>query len=191
MQALDLVITLNNDRNFEEFAAMIDALVFLLVIDVLLGMVFLRQNIHPHPRVVELLDYFDRAYVNGVPNVQAPNQPVLLRPMFPPVLWNVHTATLNDDPRTNNVCESWNNAYYHTIGHNHPSMWKSIHGLQKQNAKDEAVILQHAFGQQPRLRIIYVLLWTEDIYILLVFCIGSLCFILLFHYIYLWLRYRS
>ena len=61
---------------------MLDALAFLPVIDVILGMVFLRQNIHPHPRAVELLDYFDRTYVNGVSNVQAPNQPVLLRPMF-------------------------------------------------------------------------------------------------------------
>ena len=32
-------------------------------------------------------------------------------------------------------------------------MWKSIQGLQKQNAKDEAVILQDAFGQRPRYRI--------------------------------------
>ena len=46
------MITFDNDRNFQEFAAMIDALAFLPVIDVILDMVFLRQNINPHPRAV-------------------------------------------------------------------------------------------------------------------------------------------
>ena len=49
--------------------------------------------------------------------------------------------------------ESWNNAFYHIVGHNHPSMWHSIQGIQKQHAKDLSVIAQDAIGQRPRQRI--------------------------------------
>ena len=108
---------------------MIDAVAFLPVNDVVLGIAFLRQNLHPRPRAVELLDYFDNTYVRGVMNQQLrPANRAARRnaPMFPPAVWNVHTATLNDDPRTNNVCESWNNAFFHIVGHNHPSMWNCV-----------------------------------------------------------------
>ena len=123
---------------------MIDALAFLQINDVALGMAFLQQNVHPHPQAMELFNYFDSTYVNGFQrNLQLPGHPAVAQmvpPMFPPVLWNLHIATLNNDPRTNNVCESWNNAYYHIVGHHHPSMWNSVQGLQKQYAKDKALI---------------------------------------------------
>ena len=116
-------------------SAMIDVLAFLPVNDVALGMAFLQQNVHPHPQAMELLNYFDSTYVNGFQrNLQLPGHPAVVQmvpPMFPPVLWNVHIPTLNNDPRTNNVCESWNNAYYHIVGHHHPSIWNSVQGLQK------------------------------------------------------------
>ena len=125
IQNLGLVQTFNTDPDFPLFAAMIDALAFLPVNDVVQGMAYLYQNVHPHPQALELLDYFDKTYVNGVVrNIQAPGQPIVVRripPIFPPALWNVHTATMNNDPWTNNVCESWNNAFYHIVGHNHPS----------------------------------------------------------------------
>ena len=135
---------------------MIDAIAFLPINDVILGVAYLRQNMHPDPRAVDLLDYFDNTYVNGVANqrLRAANRPVQRNPpMFPPVLWNVHTATLNDDPRTNNVCESWNNAFFHIVGQNHPSMWTCVRALQKQHADDEKIIQQDALGQRPRQRV--------------------------------------
>ena len=150
-QIQDLGLTqtyINNDQDFQLFTGMIDALAFLPVNDVILGMAFLRQNM-PHPRAVELVEYFDRTYVNGVINVQhgAPNPPARLPPMFALALWNVHTATLNENARTNNVCESWNNAFFHIVGHHHPSMWNSVAALQKQNSEDENFILQDSLGQ--------------------------------------------
>ena len=54
IQNLGLVVTFNTDPNFPTFAAMIDALAFLPVNDVTLGMAFLRQNVHPHPQAMEL-----------------------------------------------------------------------------------------------------------------------------------------
>ena len=156
VQSLGLTRTyIDNNEDFQTFVGMMDGLAFLPIDDIIIGTDFLRQNVHPHPRAVELLDYFEDTYVRGALNQQlrANNRPVRRdHPMFPPSLWNVHTATLNDDPRTNNVCESWNNSFFHIIGHNHPSMWSCIRGLQKQHADDEKVILQDFLGQQPRQR---------------------------------------
>ena len=36
---------------------------------------------------------------------------------FPPQMWNVHDATLQDNARTNNDCEGWNNVYRQLIGY--------------------------------------------------------------------------
>ena len=81
----------------------------------------------------ELLEYFYRTYVTGSYRQQTPNinnndphQPQLIRlrhtPMYPPAVWNVHTATMMNNPRTNNVCESWNNKFACLVGHHHPSI---------------------------------------------------------------------
>ena len=132
---------------------MIDAIAFLPVNDVALGVAYLRQNMHPHPRAVELLDYFDDTYVRGTMNdrLRAANRPAQRNaPLFPPALWNVHTATLNDNPRTNNVCESWNNAFFYIVGHNHPSMWNCVTALQRDHASEERLVQQDALGQHPR-----------------------------------------
>ena len=61
---------IDNDNDFQDFAGMIDAIAFLPVNDVALGVAYLRQNMHPHPRAVELLDYFDDTYVRGTMNAR-------------------------------------------------------------------------------------------------------------------------
>ena len=44
-------------------------------------------------------------------------------PLFPPSVWKVHEATLNDGHRTNNICEGCNNKFIKMVGHHHPSVW--------------------------------------------------------------------
>ena len=70
------------------------------------------------PEAAELLDYFDSTYISGRLRQQNPAQnqavPLVVRHsphMFPPVIWNVHDATVNGDARTNNMCEGWNNNF--------------------------------------------------------------------------------
>ena len=81
-----------------------------------------------------------------------------IQPLFPPHLWNVHEATLNDEPRTNNLCEAWNNRFSNLVGHNHPSVWKLIEALKKDECSVSFTILQDARGQPPmkRVRTVYV-----------------------------------
>jgi len=35
----------------------------------------------------------------------------------------VHEATLQNEERTNNICEGWNNSFASMVGHAHPFLW--------------------------------------------------------------------
>ena len=98
-----------------------------------------------------LLKYFDETYVSGtfVQRRQRNSQSYIaaenlrhVPPRFPPELWNAHVGTINDCPRTNNFCEGWNNKFYHLVGHQHPSVWKLIKMLQKEESAASTVILR-------------------------------------------------
>ena len=95
--------------------------------------------------------------------------------MFRPGVWNVHTATRNGEPRTNNVSEGWNNKLGHLVGHNHPSIWRAINAIQKDEAMVSIVVQQQALGArrrptrrrafvqlQERLRNLYEEIHTDD-----------------------------
>ena len=68
--------------------------------------------------------------------------------MFPPDTWNCHEATLNNAARTNNVCEGWNNSFARLVGHDHPTIWKLIESLQKEESLVHIKIFQDARGIQ-------------------------------------------
>ena len=55
-------------------------------------------------------------------------------PMFPPSIWSVPPATVDSDPRTNNVCEGWNNKFFTLVGSAHPSIWTCIQWFQREHA---------------------------------------------------------
>ena len=102
------------------------------------------------------MQHFNEVYVTGTyRSVRAPSGIIQLRrvpPMFPPAKWNVHEATLNNDARTNNICEGWNNKFSSLIGHKHPSVWTTIQGFQQDCSAVEVVIHQDAIGQPPAKR---------------------------------------
>ena len=69
-------------------------------------------------------------------------------PMFPPSIWSVHSATVDSDPRTNNVCEGWNNKFFTLVGNTHPSIWTYIQWFQREHATVTTIIQQDAIGTQ-------------------------------------------
>ena len=154
IQEMGIAATYRTDNNFRHFCGMLDGLAFLPPTDVSAGITYLR-TIAP-ALAVPLVDYFDKTYVHGHYRQGRPQvrgiRMVRIAPLYPVQTWNVHTATVNDDPRTNNISEAWNNKYRHLIGHQHPSIWKSIKCLQREQECVSAVILQDATGQPPRKR---------------------------------------
>lgn len=130
IQEKGLVKVYKEDASIKLFCGMVDALAFLPTKDVAVGMELLWG--HAPFELADLLLYFDTTYVSGLVGKQ---------PLFPPSVWNVHEATLNNTHRTNNVCESWNNKFSHLVGHHNPSIWTVLEALQKDEATQRRVLL--------------------------------------------------
>ena len=69
--------------------------------------------------------------------------------MFPIEKWNMHCITLNNQPRTNNICEAWNNKFFRLVGHSNPTVWKIIECLRAETSNVDAALLQDERGIRP------------------------------------------
>lgn len=154
IQELGLSNLYRENEEFRVHCGMLDALALLPTEDVCQGMAYVRDNFPDEGEA--LIQYFDATYVTGsFRRVQQPNRPLMLRripPRFPPSLWNVHDATVNGNPRTNNQCEGWNNKFQHLVGQNHPSVWRLINCLKDEHSCVSALVLQDEIGNPPRKR---------------------------------------
>ena len=74
-------------------------------------------------------------------------------PLFPPHLWNVHQATIDNEIRTNNLCETLNFSFHEVVGHDHPIIWKAIQSIRKDQALVSAVLIKDSRGEPPRKRV--------------------------------------
>ena len=141
------------DNEFRLFCGQLDALALLPLQDVSAGMAHIRRTMPPE--AADLVEYFDATYVSGalrkrpLPNGAAGIRLKRQNPIFPPKDWNCHVATLNNDARTNNISEGWNNRFSHLVGHDNPSVWKLIEELQKEAAAVNVLIAQDARGVRP------------------------------------------
>ena len=155
IQNLGLSELYKTDDTFRLFCGQLDALALLPLASVYAGMAYLR-GIMP-AAAEELVDYFDATYVSGSlrrcplrrTGSQLRDTGLRLRltrrrPIFSPTVWNCHETTLNDDARTNNVCEGWNNSVARLVGHDHPSIWKLIETLQSDVARVHVLVLQES-----------------------------------------------
>ena len=141
--------------DFKHFCGMMDGLAFLPPANVLEGMEYLRDNCPDEGQ--ELLSYFDLTHVNGTyRNVNIRNGNQVIRrtpPLFPIEMWNVNRATLNSDPRTNNMSEGANNRYRELVEYRHPPIWRSIEALQLEEKAVRIALAQHEAGVLPPHRI--------------------------------------
>ena len=155
IQELGLVPLYSEDEQFRTFCGMIDGLALLPLDKVLTGMEHLK-TICPESGH-SLLEYFDITYVSGKYKATQPG-PMTIRmrrnaPRFPPKVWNMHSATVEGDPRTNNFCEGWNSRFQHLVGHKHPTIWRLIRALQLDCASSSVAIAQADLGNPPSRRV--------------------------------------
>ena len=149
VQSLRLVPLYRSDPDVMHFCAMLDGLAFLHVDDVSDGLAYLRTNM-PDESLSDLLDYFDNNYVNGTyrrmqrpPAADGTVPPMYIRhlsPLYPVADWNVHKLTLDGGSRTNNTCESWNLKFKTLLLHSHPTIWRLIDNLRKDEISTVAAI---------------------------------------------------
>jgi len=157
IQALGLTEIYRADDDFKLFCGQLDALAFLPIEKVSEGMTYIKSVMPIEAE--ELVEYFDSTYVSGSVRRRPIGNQLRLRlrrvnPAFPPSLWNCHEATLNDEHRTNNVCEGWNNGFVNLVGHDHPSIWKLIESLQKESARIHLLAVQDSRGIRPVKRVL-------------------------------------
>ena len=65
------------------------------------------------------------------------------RPLFDHASWNHHEDTLLGLPRSSNIVEGWNNSFNSMLSCSHPSIWKFLECLGKeQNLTDQKITMQ-------------------------------------------------
>lgn len=71
-------------------------------------------------------------------------------PMFETNEWNCYQRVLEDVSKTNNSVEGWHRAFSVMLGADHPTIWRLIEALQKEQSLNELKIAQYLSGQHPR-----------------------------------------
>ena len=92
----------------------------------------------------ELVNYFEDNWI-GRPARRGGRSASI----FPVTLWNVHDQVVHDLPRTNNSVEGWHRGFSQLLGAYHPTIWKFIDGLKKEQSMNEMKLEQFLAGWQP------------------------------------------
>ena len=163
VQSLGLTTAYRSDDRVRYFCGMLDGLALLPIDEVAIGIGYLIENIADVEGLEDLVDYFSSTYVFGTHRrIQPPALPDgiippahmrKIPPLFPPYLWNVHQATIDNESRTNNLCETWNFSFHERVGYDHPTIWKTIQTIRKDQALVSAALIKDSRGKPPRKRV--------------------------------------
>lgn len=100
-----------------------------------------RERDHRNDDMARLYAYFEDTYVGR------PFRRGRRTALFPPETWNVLRRTEEGLPRTSNKMEGWHRAIQTSYDCAHPSMWKFLQGLQKEEQLQRANLRQFMAGE--------------------------------------------
>ena len=63
------------------------------------------------------------------------------------------TITIEGGSRTNNICEGWNNGFCKLVGHSHPTIWRTIDSIRKDQVQVATLLLRDECGEPPAKRV--------------------------------------
>jgi len=92
----------------------------------------------------EVITYFEHSYVRGR-RLRGRGEN-FAPPLFPPEVWNQHTAAAQGIARTTNTCEGWHHGVQSLFQCSHPTMWKFLEGIRQDSAVQVASFLQASAG---------------------------------------------
>ena len=92
----------------------------------------------------EVLDYFENTYIGRFLR-NAPRRP----PLFPIELWNRFHRTADELSRTNNNIEAWRNSFQANVSSTHPTFWKFLDVLLREERIARVRMLQNQVGHAP------------------------------------------
>lgn len=141
VQALGLQGTYETDPAFALKVRMIWSLAYVPIPDVVNAFEVLSENVPLEMQPI--LDYFEDTWIGrerrgrrGIP-------------LFPIPLWNCFAAAVGGLPKTNNGVEGWHRGFSELVGAPHPTIFKFITCLKKEQSMNEMKIEQYIAGQEP------------------------------------------
>eukprot|EP00096_Caligus_rogercresseyi_P013923 TRINITY_DN6493_c0_g1_i1.p1 TRINITY_DN6493_c0_g1~~TRINITY_DN6493_c0_g1_i1.p1 ORF type:complete len:517 (-),score=42.18 TRINITY_DN6493_c0_g1_i1:142-1584(-) len=150
IQALGLSMAYKDNEIVRDFCGELIALAFLPLEDVISGIIFLY--VRCPPEAIPLLEYFNTTYVCGTHRPARTGDLVGFKeipPRFPPEFWNVHLATLSDDPSTKYQVEGCNDAFFHLNGQHFCSIQKCVSNMKKEEAAVRRILAERDIGPDP------------------------------------------
>ncbi|KAL4085498.1 hypothetical protein QTP88_027356 [Uroleucon formosanum] len=101
--------------------------------------------------LMPIIDYFEGTWIGRLHRRGQRRDPII-----PISVWNCYDLVAADLPRTNNSVEGWHNCFSSTLNSSkHPSIWRFIHALQKEESINTLKIQQYVAGQEPPSKKIY------------------------------------
>ena len=146
IQQNGLALLYGNDDEFAMLMRSIAALAFVPEIDVPQAFYNLEaeiRNNYNNNSIDVVLDYFEDNYIGRLQRGRPRGIPT-----FPISIWNMFDRTDEELPRTNNHIEGWHNRFNQNVGSAHPTLWKFIESLQREESMVRAEIAQ-VLGGHP------------------------------------------
>lgn len=119
----------------------LSALAFIPVPKVVETFEFLVENEIFPDELQGVVDYFEDTWI-GRPCRRSRRR----APLFKHEMWNCFDNVVEGLSKTNNAIEGWHNSFEHQIGARHPSIWKFIDGLKREQSLQELRIEQYVGG---------------------------------------------
>jgi hypothetical protein len=136
-----------NDPNLAMQIKMLAALAFIppndviKVFDDLVENVFFDSN---QQLLKPLIDYFLDNWIGMLHTRRRRRDPT-----FAISLWNCFSSVIDGIPKTNNAVEGWHNAFSSLLSAGHPTIWKFINIIQKEQSLNELKVNQYLAGVSP------------------------------------------
>ena len=136
----------NNDDELCIHIRMITALAFVPPNLVVESFEMLTDEIHIdlYNEIDVLIDYFEDTYI-GRFRRNAPRA----QPRFGIEVWNMFHMTNEEMPRTNNSVEGWHRSFSCNTTFNHPTFWKFLDALKREEAITRTKVAQNLGGHPP------------------------------------------
>jgi hypothetical protein len=129
-----------HNTDFNMFIQMLAALAFVPVNRVADSFDTLLEG-HAPVTAQPIIDYFEDNFIGRLTR-----RNVRRAPLFPMDVWNISGRVDDALPRTNNSVEGWHRAFQSSLSCAHPSLWKFIDQLKKEEALQHFNIIQVRSG---------------------------------------------
>ena len=137
------------DEDFSLFIRMLPAIAFVPVTDAVDAFDTLVDVGYPD-RAEPIVNYFEDNFI-GRPDRRGNRR----KPVFPLTLWNVNQRVVESLPRTNNSVEGWHCGFQSSLQCSHPTLWKLLDQLIRENELHKLTIVQLLAGQTHKPKRVY------------------------------------